>query len=74
MAARKNASPKTTATPPKRMGRPPKRAGELRSASLNLRLHPSERAELEDGAKAFGLTVTDFILAAAREKVARLRR
>lgn len=52
----------------KRMGRPPKREEDRRTASLTLRLHPSERLELREAAATFGMTVTDFVLVAVREK------
>lgn len=69
--AKKLAAKKAT---PKRMGRPPKPEGERREARLGLRLHESERAELEAAAVAYDTTVTQIVVDAVREKRARDRR
>lgn len=56
----------------KRMGRPPKPEAERRTASLKLRLHPEERAELEAGAERLGETLTELVVTSVRERLARL--
>jgi hypothetical protein len=66
----KKASKAAKKSAAKRMGRPPK-ASEKREARLGLRLLAAERAELEAGAALFSLTVTDFVLISAREKLNR---
>ena len=50
---------------PKR-GRPPLPPGARRDASIKLRLHPEERAELDAAAEAEGMTVTRLVLESIR--------
>lgn len=71
--AKKTPAPKATAkkAAAKRMGRPPKPEGERRTASLKLRLHPEERAELEAGAERLGETLTELVLTSVRERLER---
>lgn len=61
----KRATTKAARPAAKRMGRPPK-GDEPRNARLELRLSDAERAELAALAAGAGLTITDYLLAAAR--------
>ena len=46
----------------KKMGRPPLKERDKRTKIVTLRLKPSERKELEQDAKAKGLSISNYLL------------